>query len=217
MSQLLNEKQLKAGVQIIRDGGLVAVRTETVYVLCADALNEAAVRKVFAAKNRPLKKALSIQFPSIKAMVEFFPAMDTATLSVFKSSKSGLTVVLPKPVFKSAVKPIATSVLAGGDTVAVRIPSDKFMCKFLRACGVPLAVPSANTSGMPFKRSWQEVNDDLGKRIDAIFTSKPCKLGVESTVVQLVTEKGTTLIKILRAGAIPPEKLTKKTGLQIKS
>ena len=185
MTQLLTEKQLNIAAQIIKAGGLVAFRTETVYGLGADADNSEAVKKIYAAKNRPQEKQLVMQFASLKDLKEHFPnIVDTTTQKIFKKFKVGLTVVLP-------------------NDIAVRIPADKFAKKFLRACGVPLVVPSANTSGAPPPTTWNAVYDDLNGRIDAILMSKPCKLGVPSTIIKIENGK----VKILREGAIPAYKL----------
>jgi L-threonylcarbamoyladenylate synthase len=185
MTQLLTEKQIDIGVRIIKDGGLVAFQTETVYGLAGDASNKSAVQKIFEAKNRPIEKQLVLQFASIKDVCAHFPNdVDEVSLKLLKKFRVGLTVVLP-------------------NGTAVRIPANPFAKKFLRACGIPLVVTSANTSAQPSTTTWNAVYDDLNGRIDAIFMSKPSKVGTPSTIVKI--ENGE--IKILRQGAIPARKL----------
>jgi len=191
MTQLLTEKQINIGVQIILDGGLVAFQTETVYGLAADASNKAAIQKVYEAKNRPIDKQLVLQFASVKAACAYFPNdIDDVTLKLLKKFRVGLTVVLPN------------------DT-AVRIPANKFAKRFLRACGIPLVVTSANISAQPSTKTWNAVYDDLNGRIDAIFMSKPSKVGTPSTIVQVASSNEQRAIKVLRDGAISRKKLAK--------
>jgi len=187
VTQLLTEKQIQTGVQIIRDGGLVAFQTETVYGLAADASNQNAIQKIYEAKNRPMDKQLVLQFADIHSAHAHFPNdIDAGTRRLLKKFKVGLTVVL-----------------ANG--TAVRIPANKFAKKFLRACETPLVVTSANTSAQPSTTTWNAVYDDLNGRIDAIFMSRPSKLGKPSTIIKI--ENGD--IKILREGAVPEKTLVK--------
>lgn len=199
MTKLLNEKELLQGVNLIRDGGLVAFRTETVYGLGADATNESAVKKVFAAKTRPTNNPLIVHFHSLKHLLEFFPDISATERDLLKKIPDALTLVLPNPKDSK----IAPACLAGQKTVAVRIPSCKFARKFIMACGVPLAAPSANTSTRPSPTRWQDVYDDLNKRIDAIFMGKRTKVGLESTVIQATADK----INVLRLGGASVKKI----------
>ena len=193
MTQLLTEKQIQTGIQIIRNGGLVAFQTETVYGLAADAGNKSAIQKIYEAKNRPMDKQLVLQFASIKALRAHFPNdVDEITLNILKKFRVGLTMVLP-------------------NSTAVRIPANKFAQKFLKACGAPLVVTSANTSSCPSAVTWNAVYDDLNGRVDAIFMSKPSKVGKPSTIIKIENGK----IIILRDGAIPAQKFAKFNKITI--
>jgi len=185
VTKLLTEKQIHDAAQIIRNGGLVAFRTETVYGLGANALNPTAAQKIFIAKNRPPEKHLVMMFPSLKHALAHFPNdIDATHQKLFKKFRKGLTVILP-------------------NGQGVRIPSDPVAKKFLRTCAVPLFVTSANLSDQPSPTTWQEVHVALDDRVDAIIMSKPCKLGKESTIIKIEKDQ----IKILRQGAISADKL----------
>jgi L-threonylcarbamoyladenylate synthase len=185
MTLLLEERQIEKGVQIIKNGGTVAFRTETVYGLGADAANKEATDKIYAAKNRPKDKKLVIQSASIKDLKKYIPPDDFKKVEkTVRKFKRGLSIVL-------------------SNGLGIRIPSDKFAKKFLRACGMPLAVTSANISGKPCAKTWQEVYEGLDNRIDAIFMSGKCKLGTESTIIKI----GGGKTEILREGAIDSGKI----------
>ena len=203
MTRLLTEQEIPAAVQIIKNGGLVAFRTETVYGLAANALDPKAANKIFIAKNRPPSKQLVWQFPSVKDACAYFKGdLDRTHQEIFKTFETGLTLILP-------------------NGIGVRIPSDPISRKFLSACGIPLVVTSANTSGAPSPTTWQEVHTDLDGKIDAIIMSAPCEIGVASTIIQLIDNSPPNArekqleIKIIRHGAIPPETLFNKTGLPV--
>jgi len=224
MTKLLDEKkELLEGASLIQNGQLVAFRTETVYGLGADATNESACAKIFTAKNRPPKNPLIVHFHSLKQLGEYFPLDETTTM-IMSRVKRALTVVLPRP----ANTRIATSVSAGADTVAVRVPAEKFARKFIAACGVPLAAPSANTSSRPSSTRWQDVYDDLNKRIDGIFIGKQATGGMESTVIRIeqFTETITNKegnpekvtrhrIEVLRLGGTSIRELERRTKLPV--
>jgi len=190
---LLSENEIPVAAQILRDGGLVAFRTETVYGLGALATSPASIKKIFTAKNRPAEKQLVWQFPNLRAACAYFgDAIDTAHKNLFKAFPHGLTVII-------------------SNGIGVRIPSDPIARRVLRECAVPLVVTSANTSGNQSPTTWQQVKAELDGKIDAIVMSKPCQLGVPSTIVKITTGK----IEILRQGALTPEILAKKTGLPV--
>lgn len=224
VTQLLKEKEVAKGAGIIRDGGLVAFRTETVYGLGADATNAAAVRKIFTAKARPTDNPLIVHFANVRMVKKYFPDMDAVTRDVFRRVKHGLTIVMPKP---SGVQEIASEALGGHETVAVRIPAEGFARKFIKSCGVPLVAPSANTSTRPSPTRWQDVYDDLNKRIDAIFIGKQTRMGLESTVVRIVeyiaevvkggenVQETRHRLEVLRRGAVSVELLEKKTKMPV--
>ena len=174
-----NDKNgIEQAAEILRNGGLVAIPTETVYGLAANALDADAVKKIFAAKGRPQDNPLIVhisEFDEIYPLVKHVPESAKALAERFWPGP--LTMVLPK----SDIIPDAVS--AGLDTVAVRMPSHPVANRIIRAAGVPLAAPSANSSGLPSPTSAQHVKDDMMGRIDAIVDGGECDVGVESTVV----------------------------------
>ena len=182
----------------IRDGEVVAFPTETVYGLGANIFDEAAIRRIFDAKGRPVDNPLIAhiadlaQIDSIAA--EIPPA---ARLLIDRFFPGPLTVILPK---RPEVPLIATG---GLETIGVRMPDHEVAIDLLRACGVPLVAPSANISGRPSPTTWQAVRSDLDGRIACILQGEPTRVGLESTVVDCTAP----IPAILRAGAITFEQL----------
>ena len=185
--------------EIISSGGIVAFPTETVYGLGASAFDEKACEKIYTAKGRPPKKPLSCLVSSLEQASLIADVSGTATQLLKEFSPGPLTIILPK---KSNVPYIVT---AGGDTVAVRIPDNRYALALIDKCGVPLATPSANISGMPSPKCADDVLSQLDGRIDALIDGGRCEIGTESTIVLLKDGKG----KILRQGALPKEKIEK--------
>ena len=209
MTRFFNEKEIKEGAAIIKNGGTVAFRTETVYGLGADATNAEAVTKIFLAKGRPATNPLIVHFASLKHLVEFFPDIDPVSLSVLRKIKRAITVILPRP------DTIAEVVSAGYKTVAVRVPACSFTRRFIKACGVPLAAPSANLSGRPSPTRAVDVSADIANRIDAVFMGADAEIGVESTVVRCETKNAECKIKVLRLGGVSTEMLAQKMRLPV--
>jgi len=179
-TEILTEKQMTAAAQVIHAGGVVAIRTETVWGLATNLQNQ---NKIFAAKNRPIDKKVPVQFDSLKSALKHYDITPTEQ-KFFKRFKKGLTVVLQ-------------------NDVAVRIPADPVTKKLIKACGVPLAVTSANISAQEPAKTWQEVEKTLGGRIEAIVMSRPCQLGTPSTIIKINNGK----LDILRQGVIPAKVL----------
>ncbi|HZK39708.1 MAG TPA: L-threonylcarbamoyladenylate synthase [Clostridia bacterium] len=196
-------EQINAAAEILRKGGLVAIPTETVYGLAANALAGEAVSKIFKAKGRPQDNPLIVHISSFQ---EIFPLVKTVPNTVIKLAKAfwpgPLTIVLKKADL------IPDEVSAGLDTVAVRMPSHPVARALIKAAGVPLAAPSANTSGSPSPTSVQHVLDDLDGRIDAVVDAGECTVGVESTVITLVGKTP----RLLRPGGVTPEQLEEVLG-----
>ena len=193
-----DEKGISRAAQILIDGGIVAVPTETVYGLAASAYCDKAIKKVFEAKGRPQDNPLIVHISSIdqlKDIAEDIP--DTAYACAEKFWPGPLTMVLKK------TGKTAGSVSAGLDTVAVRMPSDRVIRQIIEKSGLPLAAPSANTSGIPSPTKAEHVKNDLDGKIDAIVFSKDCEVGIESTVVSFVSDPP----RILRPGAVTAEQL----------
>lgn len=194
---------MRRAASIIREGGVVAFATETVYGLGANALDPAAVARVFEIKGRPRFDPLIVHVPTpevARELVGDFPAMATKLAERFWPGP--LTLVLPK---RSHVPDIVTS---GLPSVAVRVPSHPVALALLRASGVPIAAPSANTFGQISPTTAEHVAHDLGSKVDLILDGGPCETGVESTIVSLTDARPT----ILRLGGVPMEEITPITG-----
>lgn len=197
MKTLLTQSP-ETAAEIVKRGGIVAFPTETVYGLGADVFNEAAIRKIFEAKQRPADNPLIAHVSSvdqIKELASEIPANAQRLMDVFFPGP--LTIVFPKA---NRVPLIATAGLA---TIGVRMPSPWIAREFLHACGVPLVAPSANLSGRPSPTTWQAVREDLDGRIDCILQSDPTVFGLESTVVDCTSE----VPVLLRKGAVSLERL----------
>ena len=193
----------ETAANIIRAGGLVAIPTETVYGLGADGLNPDAVAKIFIAKGRPQDNPLILhvaQAQQLQALCHDIP--DSAYALAEKFWPGPLTIVLPA---KDCVPKCTT---AGLPTVAVRCPDSDVTREIIRLAGVPLAAPSANISGKPSTTTAQHVHHDHNGKIDAIVDGGNCRVGVESTIVDL-TE---TPPRLLRPGGITPEQLKEVLG-----
>lgn len=186
-------KELENLGKIIRDGGLVAFPTETVYGLGADACNDKAVKSIYKAKGRPSDNPLIVHFSDVSEIEEYVESISDGAKKLFQKFSPGpITVILKKS------DKISDAVTAGLDTVAVRIPSDEVARGFIKACGVPVAAPSANLSGKPSPTTARHVIADLDGRVDAIICGDDCKVGLESTVIDMSGE----IPQILRPGGI---------------
>lgn len=164
---------------ILRDGGLVAFPTETVYGLGADATNDRAVAAIFAAKERPRFNPLIVHVSDMdaaKRLVAFTPA---ARWLAERFWPGALTLVLPR----HADAPLSLLVSAGLDTVAVRVPNEPIAQQLIAAARVPIAAPSANASGEVSPTTAEHVRQSLGNKVDLILDGGPTRHGLESTVV----------------------------------
>ncbi|PTY06318.1 threonylcarbamoyl-AMP synthase [Opitutaceae bacterium EW11] len=190
----------------LQRGELVAVPTETVYGLAADALNPRACRSIFRAKGRPTNDPLIVHVHSL-AQLDQLAIRNEAAAAVAKAFWPGpLTLVLPK---RSCVPDIVTS---GLDSVAIRMPAHPLLRKLLRACDRPLAAPSANAFGYISPTTAEHVLDGLGNRIRHILDGGPCRIGLESTILDLRDPKHP---KILRPGAIERPELERVLGRRV--
>ena len=188
---------------IIKKGGLVAIPTETVYGLGANGLDEQAVIKIFEAKGRPQDNPLILHVAEPAEMEKFCHHIpQSAYLLAEKFWPGPLTMVLPA----RDIVPRRTT--AGLDTVAVRCPDNDTTRQIIRLSGVPIAAPSANISGKPSTTTAQHVFHDHNGKIDAIVDGGPCRVGVESTIVDLTDERP----RLLRPGGITPEQLIEVLG-----
>lgn len=184
--------------EILKSDGIVAVPTETVYGLAASAYSDSAIKAVFDAKGRPQDNPLIVHISNLDMLKDVACDIpDAAYRCAEKFWPGPFTMVLPKG------DKIASSVSAGLGTVAVRFPSEKTICDIISKSKLPLAAPSANTSGKPSPTTATHVIDDLDGKIDAVVIGSDCVVGVESTVVSLVGDKP----RLLRPGAVTPEQL----------
>ena len=189
--------------QIVRSGGLVAIPTETVYGLGANGLDEAAVAKIFEAKGRPQDNPLILHISGPEQIELFCHHIPQKAYDLAERFWPGpLTIVLPA---KSTVPKRTTG---GLSTVAVRCPDSDVTRQIIRLSGVPLAAPSANISGKPSTTTAEHVRHDHDGRIDAIVDGGACRVGVESTIVDLTEERP----RLLRPGGIGPEELLEVLG-----
>jgi L-threonylcarbamoyladenylate synthase len=190
----------------LEQGELVAIPTETVYGLAANALDESACRKIFAAKGRPTRDPLIVHVLDLSHAEELAEFNDTARRAAKKFWPGPLTLILPK---KSCVPGIVT---AGRNTVALRAPAHSLTRKLLRLARVPLAAPSANLFGYISPTSAGHVLDGLSGKIPHVLDGGESTLGVESTIVDLTNPKKPT---ILRPGSITATELKKALRTQI--
>ena len=199
----IKDEELAEAAQILRDGGLVAFPTETVYGLGANALDEAAAKKIYAAKGRPSDNPLIAHIScleELKPLVAYIPETGRKLAEAYWPGP--LTMVFPK----SDIVPYGTT--GGLDTVAVRMPSDPVANRLIRLAAVPVAAPSANTSGRPSPTTAQHVWQDMEGKIEMILDGGPVGIGVESTIVDVSGDVPT----LLRPGAITMEMLRETVG-----
>lgn len=205
---LLDPKQIdpaladEAGA-VLRRGGLVAFPTETVYGLGANALDERAVRSIFTAKGRPSDNPLIVHVAGIDDVAPLVTEIPPRARAVMERFWPGPISIILKKSDK-----IGDVVSAGLDTVAVRMPSHPVALAVIQAAGVPVAAPSANTSGKPSPTAARHVRDDMYGKIDMIIDGGRCGVGVESTVLDL---SGDTPA-ILRPGGITAQMLVPVIG-----
>ncbi len=193
--------------EILRRGGLVAFPTETVYGLGANALDPAAIARIFQAKGRPAWDPLIVHLPDIKQLSDIVTLDGTLRNRVQVLGAAfwpgPLTLLLPR------TRAIPAAVTAGRALVGVRIPAHPAAQALLRATGLPLAAPSANRFGHTSPTTADHVLADLDGGIDAVLDGGPCTVGVESTVLDPQTHP----MLIYRAGAITAEALAKVYGV----
>ncbi len=199
----LDDDSCKEAGKIIKNGGIVAFPTETVYGLGASVFNEEAVKSIYTAKGRPSDNPLIVHVAKKEQICQVAREINkNAQLLIDKFMPGPITIVLPKR------KEIPDCVTGGIDTVGIRIPLHEGARKFIAACGCPIPAPSANSSGKPSPTSAKHVFDDLNGKIPLILDGGECAGGVESTVISLCGE--TPLL--LRPGLITHEMLESVLG-----
>jgi L-threonylcarbamoyladenylate synthase len=193
-----------AAVQILRDGGVVALPTETVYGLAADALNPMACARIFEAKGRPLTDPLIVHVPDISWIARLGVTNSMVDRLAAAFWPGPLTFIIPR---NQNVPDIVT---AGQLTVAVRMSAHPVFAAVIGAFGGPLAAPSANRFGRISPTTADHVMQELGSRIPLVVDGGPCAHGIESTIIQIVENK----IQILRSGPISSEALASYGDVQ---
>ena len=192
----------KAG-EILKNGGLAAFPTETVYGLGGNALDAKASEKIYAAKGRPSDNPLIVHIADFDQIYDLCPAVPPQAKLLADAFWPGpLTMIVPKGDC------IPDEVSCGLDTVGIRLPSHPMARALIRESGVPLAAPSANTSGRPSTTTAAHVMHDMDGKIAAVLDGGACGVGVESTVITLALERP----RLLRPGGITLEQLRSVLG-----
>lgn len=194
---------IDAAAGILAGGGLLAIPTETVYGLGANGLDAEAVRKIFEAKGRPQDNPLILHVPGPQWLTRYCADVPPIAYELARRFWPGpLTMILRR----NPIVPDVTT--AGLDTVGMRCPNHPVTLAIIRAAGIPVAAPSANTSGRPSCTSAQDVMEDMNGRIDGVVDGGPCTVGLESTILDLTVNPP----RLLRPGGLPLEELEAVVG-----
>ena len=198
-----NKTNIEKSAEVIKNGGLVAFPTETVYGLGADGLNPIAVAKIFEVKKRPSFNPLILHIAKKDWLKKFAVYNDNRIDRLINKFWPGpLTLVLPKT---DIVPDIVTS---GNTTVAVRMPDHQVALELIEQSGTPIAAPSANKFGHLSPTDAQHVVKSLGDKVDVILDGGKCNVGVESTIIELHDNE----IHLLRPGGLSKEEIEKEIG-----
>lgn len=198
------DKDIEEAVRIIRAGGLVAMPTETVYGLAADATSDQAVARIFAAKGRPQFNPLIVHVSGLDMARRHVLASPLTERLAQEFWPGPLTLVLPR----KSDSGLSLLVSAGLDTVGVRMPRHDIAQALIRAADRPLAAPSANRSGTISPTRAEHVSESLGERVDMILDGGPCPVGVESTIVKVDGDR----LLLLRPGGIARAEIERAAG-----
>ncbi len=194
---------IKKAAKILKNGGLVAIPTETVYGLAADTYNATAVRNIFKAKGRPQDNPLIVHISDMAMLRDLCDCVPDMAYSLAEEYWPGpLTMVLPKS------EKVPPEISAGLSTVAVRFPKNPVARAIIAQAGTPLAAPSANLSGSPSPTTAAHCIKDLEGRVEGIVVSGDSEVGLESTVISLCEDKP----RLLRPGAVTVEQLQAVLG-----
>ena len=198
-----DKERIAQAADILRRGGLLAIPTETVYGLGANGLDENAVLHIFEAKGRPQDNPLILHIPDASWLTRYCEDVPEAAYRLAERFWPGpLTMILKK-------KPCVPLRTTGGlETVGMRCPDHAVTRAIIEASGVPVAAPSANTSGRPSCTTAEHVREDMWGKIDGIVDGGPCQVGVESTILDLTC----TPPRLLRPGGLPLEALEEVVG-----
>lgn len=196
-------KDTKAAKQALEAGGLVAIPTETVYGLAANALKEESVIKIFEAKDRPSFDPLIVHIANFKCLEDLVDEIPESAKKLAKAYWPGpLTLVLKKS------DKIPLSVTSGMDTVGLRVPNHPLTIELLKSLNFPLAAPSANPFGYTSPTIAFHVKTQLGNKVDYILDGGPCSVGIESTIVSCIGDH----VEVLRLGGLTLEEIEKTLG-----
>jgi L-threonylcarbamoyladenylate synthase len=199
-------KMIDEAAGMLVNGGLVAFPTETVYGLGANAMDPEAVAKIYEAKGRPGDNPLIVHIARASNIGELTPALSPKIIRLIDNFWPGpLTIVLEK---KATVPDITTG---GLSTVAIRMPDDPVALELIKKAGCPVAAPSANISGRPSPTRGEHVVTDLNGKVDAILIGNDCRIGIESTVLDMTGDVPT----ILRPGILTAENIEAALGEKV--
>lgn len=205
-TKIFGKEGISEAAEILKQGGLVAFPTETVYGLGGNGLDKEAAKKIYAAKGRPSDNPLILHVSSMEEVYPLVKALPEKAKKLMEAFWPGpLTLVLPK----SDIVPKEST--GGLETVALRSPENALTLDLIRACGFPVAGPSANLSGRPSPTEASHVFEDLGGRIEGILEDGAVGIGVESTIVDFSEDCPT----LLRPGAITIEDLEEVLGEKV--
>ncbi|WP_455581076.1 L-threonylcarbamoyladenylate synthase [Dysosmobacter sp.] len=196
--------RIAAAAKILRDGGLLGIPTETVYGLAANGLDEKAVARIFQAKGRPQDNPLILTIPGQQWLPRY--CRDIPPLAYVLARKfwpGPLTLIL-----RCRTDVVPSVITAGLDTVAMRCPDHPVTLAIIREAGIPVAAPSANTSGRPSCTTAADVLEDMDGKIEGVVDGGACVVGVESTILDLTCEPP----RLLRPGGLPLEDIERLIG-----
>ena len=198
------EDKISAAAKILREGGLVGIPTETVYGLAANGLDEKAVKRIFEAKGRPQDNPLILTIPGQQWLPRYCKDIPPLAYVLARKFWPGpLTMIL-----RCRTDVVPSVITAGLDTVAMRCPNHPVTLAIIREAGIPVAAPSANTSGRPSCTTAQDVLEDMDGKIEGVVDGGPCTVGVESTILDLTCDPP----RLLRPGGLPLEALEQLIG-----
>lgn len=202
------DQAVKTAGEVLKNGGIVAFPTDTVYGLGAVCYNQSAVQSIFAAKERPQTKPLSLLVSGAAQVEKLAESVPEDAYKLMKEYWPGpLTLIFrrnPRAV-------IADSVTCGSSTIGLRMPDNELTVRIIEAAGTPLAAPSANTSGKRSSTCAEQVREDLSGKVDMILDGGECTVGVSSTVLDVSKEPW----KILRQGTVTRQDIEKTIGKTI--
>ncbi len=197
------DSALKTAVELLNNGDVIAMPTETVYGLCARCDNMQGVKGIFKIKNRPADNPLILHCDGVDMALKYIDNPDDRFFKLTQKFWPGpLTIVTTR---STAVGDIVTG---GQNTVALRMPKNEFFLKVISGCGVPIAAPSANISGRPSPTDAQEVYNQLNTKVPLIVDGGRCSVGVESTIVSITGGE----VSLLRPGDITRAEIEEVIG-----